>query len=422
MVNTVGDTVTEAAGGGTDVVVATVDYTTPAEIELLVLRGTGLTGTGTANADAFRGDGGPNSFVGLGGDDVYVLGAGGDTVTEVAGGGTDSVFSSFSHTLGADVERLFLRGTGLTGTGNALGNLLSSEGGTNTLVGLGGDDTFLVGATADTVTEAAGEGFDTVIARVNFTLTANVEQLFLIGTGLSGTGTGAGDVLVSIGVGNTLTGLGGDDYYIVGAPNAIVEAAGAAGGFDVVVASTSFTLPANVKSLVLRGSALTGTGTSGADTLASKSGGNTLAGGDGNDSYIVGASTEIVTESAGAGAGFDTIYASASYTIAANVEVLVLVGSLLTATGSGLGDQLVSQGAGNTLLGGGGDDFLLGGAAADAMTGGAGGDAFAFRGLNGPLLAARFTIADFDASAGDGIDLTRTRSPAGSTTPSPSAP
>jgi len=33
---------------------------------------------------------------------------------------------------------------------------------------LGGDATFLVGATADTVTKAAGEGFDTVIARVNF--------------------------------------------------------------------------------------------------------------------------------------------------------------------------------------------------------------------------------------------------------------
>jgi len=230
VVGAAGTTVTEAAGGGSDVVVAEVDFTLPGEIELLIVRGTGLTGTGNGGNNTFLGQTGTNSFVGLGGDDTYVLGSAGDTVTEAAAGGSDTVFSSFTHTLASEVETLFLRGTALSGTGNGLNNLLVSEVGANTLIGLAGDDTYVVNSTADVVTEAAGEGFDQVVARVSYTLTANVEQLVLVGAGLTGTGTGASDVLVNLGIGNTLQGLGGDDFYIVATPTVIVEAAGVAGG------------------------------------------------------------------------------------------------------------------------------------------------------------------------------------------------
>ena len=92
---------------------------------------------------------------------------------------------------------------------------LLSSGGANTLVGLGGDDLYYVNNSADVVTEAANGGYDTVVARGSFALPANVEALYMIGTGLTGTGSGNADLLLSSGGPNTLIGLGGDDRCYV---------------------------------------------------------------------------------------------------------------------------------------------------------------------------------------------------------------
>src|SRR5262245_34959963 len=106
----------------------------------------------------------------------------------------------------------------------------------------------------------------------------------LNGSGLTGTGSNGADTLVTVGA-NTLIGLGGDDvYYVNNAADVVVEAAN--GGYDTVLASVSYTLPANVEALYLNGSGLTGTGSSGADTLVTV-GANTLIGGDGNDNFVV---------------------------------------------------------------------------------------------------------------------------------------
>ena len=70
---------------------ASVDYTLPANVEGLYMLGSGLTGTGTDDADCLLSSGGPNTLVGLGGDDLYYLGNTADVVVEAANGGFDSV-------------------------------------------------------------------------------------------------------------------------------------------------------------------------------------------------------------------------------------------------------------------------------------------------------------------------------------------
>lgn len=91
-------------------------------------------GAGSDYDDELQGNTGANKvFGGFGGDDTYVT-DGGDTIVEAAGKGTDSVRSSVSHTLSANVENLTL-----TGTGNCLANVITGNTGINELNG-GGDD------------------------------------------------------------------------------------------------------------------------------------------------------------------------------------------------------------------------------------------------------------------------------------------
>ena len=279
-----GDGVNEAVGAGYDIVAATVDYTMPVNVEALYIIGAGLTGTGSGNADSLLSSGGPNTLVGLVGDDLYYVNNSGDAVTESGGAGYDTVVATVGYTLPTNVEAMYVIGAGLTGTGSGGADSLFSSGGPNTLVGLGGDDLYYVNNTGDTVTEAVNGGSDTVVATVNYTLPANVEALYMIGSGLTGTGSGNADSLLSSGGPNTLVGLGGDDLYYVNNPGDVVTEA-ANGGFDTVVASVSYTLPTNVEAMYMIGSGLTGTGTSGADTLVTL-GANTLVGGDGNDIFV----------------------------------------------------------------------------------------------------------------------------------------
>ncbi len=154
----------------------------------------------------------------------------GDVVTENANEGIDTVQSSIAYTLGADVENLTLTGsTAITGTGNALDNVLDGSLNTaaNVLTGRTGNDTYILG-TGDTIVEAANAGMDTVKTSVTYTLAANVENLTLTGTAkINGTGNTLDNVLDGSQntAANVLTGGTGNDTYILGTGDTIVEAA-----------------------------------------------------------------------------------------------------------------------------------------------------------------------------------------------------
>ena len=119
------------------------------------------------------------------GNDVYVVGESSDAVREYAGEGTDSVYSSVSHTLRDNVERLYLTGTApVNGTGNGLANLLTGNGAANVLTGGAGNDTLRGGDGADTLaggigndTLAGGYGTDTFLFNTALNRTTNVDRI-----------------------------------------------------------------------------------------------------------------------------------------------------------------------------------------------------------------------------------------------------
>ena len=154
----------------------------------------------------------------------------------------------------------------------------------------------------------------------------------------------------------------------------MTEAASA--GTDTVQAGVSYTLGTNVENLTLTGTGninATGNtlnntliGNAGDNVLSGGAGSDTMIGGAGNDIYVVDAAGDTVTEAASEGA--DTVQASISYTLGANVENLTLTGTgAINATGNSFD---------NTLIGNSGNNVLSGGVGNDAMAGGAGNDTY----------------------------------------------
>jgi Ca2+-binding RTX toxin-like protein len=96
-----------------------------------------------------------------------------------------------TYTLGANLENLTLTGAAAINgigntsnnvlTGNTADNVLNGGTGNDTLIGGAGNDTYIVDVAGDVVTENANEGTDLVQSSVTYTLTANLENLTLMG-------------------------------------------------------------------------------------------------------------------------------------------------------------------------------------------------------------------------------------------------
>jgi Ca2+-binding RTX toxin-like protein len=76
-----------------------------------------------------------------------------------------------------------------------------------------GDDSYTVLQAGDKATEAANEGFDTVVSTLaSFTLGANIEALRVVDQGLNGTGNGLDNEITGNSNDNALDGGGGNDF------------------------------------------------------------------------------------------------------------------------------------------------------------------------------------------------------------------
>ena len=107
-------------------------------------------------------------------------------------------------------------------------------------------------------------------------------------------------------------------------------------------------------------------GTAENDWIDAGTGADSLTGGLGNDIYVIDHADDVIIE--GSDAGWDEALSSVSYSLAANIEALRLMGGdAISATGNAAANLLVGNTAANTLNGGEGADVLQGGAGADLL-------------------------------------------------------
>jgi Ca2+-binding RTX toxin-like protein len=238
VVDDIGDTVRDEGEWDTDLVKSSVSFNLANKaqvngiIENLTLTGSAnINATGNASNNVLRGNSGANVLSGGAGNDIYVVGAG-DKVNEAGSSGTDLVISSVTFNLTnklqalGDIENVMLTGSAaISVTGNALNNILTGNEGANTLVGLAGNDTYVVGD-GDFVDESVSgsSGTDWVKSSVSFDLSntaqaaGSIENLMLTGwDAYFATGNKGNNVLIGNDNNNMLNGGAGNDTLKGGA-------------------------------------------------------------------------------------------------------------------------------------------------------------------------------------------------------------
>ena len=144
------------------------------------------------------------------------------------------------QTMDATATSLTLSGANTTAVGNALNDSITGTSGANqifggdgndtidgngggdTLTGGAGNDVYIVPNSLATIVESANGGTDTVIAKGDYTLPANVENLVINATvtnGWKGTGNELNNVITGNAGNNAIDGAAGNDTINAGAGN-----------------------------------------------------------------------------------------------------------------------------------------------------------------------------------------------------------
>ncbi|MEQ1956066.1 calcium-binding protein [Mesorhizobium sp. CN2-181] len=364
------------------------------------------TTVGDAAGDNFAGDELKDIVTGNGGED-FLYGLGGDD--HIDGGAQND----------------WLDG----GAGN---DTLDGGTGVDNLYGGTGNDRFIVDSESDKVIESLNDGTaDEVVAGVSYTLgntyieimstidQTDTKAIDLTGNALAQeiTGNAGANVLNDGGVGgaDTMKGLGGDDTYRVYNSGDVVIEGVSEGAADKVASAVDFTLGKGVyvEILTTNGSAglssidLTGNtlaqdiwGNAGANVLHDGGAGasDMLKGLEGNDTYRIYNSGDIVVETASQGA-LDKVMAAVDYTLGKGVyvEQLYTNGSAGVSAIDLIGNEIGQEVRGNA-----GTNRIDGKGGLDTLYGGSGADTFVF---SSALDAGNVdTLGDFGAAA-DTIEL-----------------
>ena len=353
----------------------TTDSTTVGGFQAIDASGlaTGVTLSGSTGADTITGGSGADTIDGNGGADVVAAGAGNDTVndrgTEVAldgGSGTDtlvlkalggitaidlSVAPGVDQTTGdlaavtgfENIDASILAGSeSIAITGSTSTNTITGGAGNDTIDGNGGTDVIAAGAGDDRVgyrgaeiSIAGGAGTNTLVLKAATTVDlAAVDQT--VGDGATVSGFQAVDA-TAIATALTLSGTTGADTILGGSGNDTIDGRG---GADSLA------------------------GGAGDDTIAYRGSESVLDGGSATDTLVLqtlGAITAVNLASADQTVGDATTVAGFE-----NLDA-----SILTA---GQGLAITGTSGANALTGGAGADTIHGGGGADIVQAGAGND------------------------------------------------
>jgi Ca2+-binding RTX toxin-like protein len=395
--------------------------------------------TGNAGNDSLDGGAGADDMLGGAGGDTYVVDDAGDDVVDDGVDGTDLVKSSLDYVLDANIENLQLSGAeDIDGTGNGLANLLIGNDADNLLDGDAnndsmqgglGDDTYVIDALGDSVTEASKAGTDTVRSKNNYSLGANLENLVLLAavTALMATGNALANQLTGNDEDNTLDGLAGidvmtggkgNDLYIMDVAGDQVFETGDDAGDEVRSAVAFKNAIDGIEHYTFTGKTAVAftaddedtdnriVATAAADTLDGGKGNDTLTGGAGNDVYFVDAATDDVTEDLNKGT--DVVKSSSDFELGENIEKLELTGDDdIDGKGNALANTITGNSGANLLEGETGNDTLSGGEGADTLDGGAGNDAMTGGGGDDVYVVGIVTDKVTESSAAGGKDTVK---------------
>jgi Ca2+-binding RTX toxin-like protein len=196
-----GDNAVELAGEGADTIYTSVSYAMTLNVETMILTGAAPYGVGNAQNNIIYGNAAFNELQGLDGDDTLYGGAGVQFDLLYGQNGNDTLY-------GEDGDDALVGGAG--------NDTLDGGVGADYLLGGTGDDSYYVDVVSDNAVESPGGGADRIFAAVDYTITANVEELILIGAARFANGDNAANILRGNALVNEIRGLGGDDIIAGG--------------------------------------------------------------------------------------------------------------------------------------------------------------------------------------------------------------